>query len=309
MKVLITGGTGFVGACLARRLLRERHNVHVFVRKESNTWRLEDIRKNITEHFVDLRHAAIVDQTVEKIRPQVIYHLATYGGFADQKDVKSILESNFLGTVNLLRACEQAGFDYFVNTGSSSEYGIKSGPMDERDILEPIETYGVAKAASTLFCQLEGVTKKLPIVTLRLFSPYGPWDDPKRLIPYVIKSALRGEAPKLSLPESVRDYIFIDDVLNAYTTVVKQPFYGEIFNVGSGTQHALGTVVATITNICQNAPTPVWGAVKKQRAEPVRWVANVDKAWQKFNWKPLTTLQKGLEHTIAWMKSNLSLYP
>lgn len=91
MRVLIAGATGFVDSCLARRLLREEHTVHVFIHKESNTWRLEDIRKNITEHRVDLRDAALVDETVGKIRPQVVYHLATYGGFAGQKDVMSIL--------------------------------------------------------------------------------------------------------------------------------------------------------------------------------------------------------------------------
>ena len=309
MRVLITGATGFVGSCLARRLLREGHNVHVFIRKESNTWRLEDIRKNITEHRVDLRDAALVDETVGKIMPQVIYHLATYGGFAGQKDATSILESNFLGTVNLLRACEQTGFDYFVNTGSSSEYGIKSKPMEELDILEPLEAYGVSKSASTLFCQSEGTAKKLPIVTLRLFSPFGPWDDQKRLIPYLIKSILRGEAPKLSTPESVRDYIFIDDVLDAYTAVVEQTFYGEIFNIGSGTQHTIGAVVAATRGILQKGPEPVWGSVQKLRPEPAVWVANVDKARQKFKWKPSATLKGGLEQTIAWMKNNLSLYP
>jgi nucleoside-diphosphate-sugar epimerase len=309
MRVLITGASGFVGSCLARRLLREEHSVHVFIRKGSNTWRLEDIRKDITEHRVDLRDAALVEQTVGKIMPQIIYHLATYGGFAGQKDVMSILGSNFLGTVNLLRACEQTGFDYFVNTGSSSEYGIKSRPMVESDILEPIEAYGVSKSASTLFCQSEGAMKKLPIVTLRLFSPYGPWDDPKRLIPYLIKSILRGEAPTLSTPESVRDYIFIDDVLNAYTAVVDHPFYGEVFNIGSGTQHTVGAIVAAAKGILRNGPEPVWGSVEKQRPEPSSWVANVDKARKKFNWKPSTMLKEGLEQTITWMKSNLSLYP
>ena len=181
--------------------------------------------------------------------------------------------------------------------------------MEELDILEPLEAYGVSKSASTLFCQSEGTAKKLPIVTLRLFSPFGPWDDQKRLIPYLIKSILRGEAPKLSTPESVRDYIFIDDVLDAYTAVVEQTFYGEIFNIGSGTQHTIGAVVAATRGILQKGPEPVWGSVQKLRPEPAVWVANVDKARQKFSWKPAATLKGGLEQTIAWMKNNLSLYP
>ena len=169
MKVLVTGTTGFIGSNLSRRLLELGYEVHSFKRSSSDIWRLVDVRKNIIEHVVDLRDADTVGRNVEKIRPQVVYHCATYGGFADQKDTTAILESNFLGTVNLLKACERVGFDYFVNTGSSSEYGIKSHPMDEGN-LQHNGDYGVSKAAATLFCQSEGRGKQLPIATLRLFS-------------------------------------------------------------------------------------------------------------------------------------------
>jgi len=196
-----------------------------------------------------------------------------------------------------------------VNTGSSSEYGIKSGPTDENDFLEPRGDYGVSKAASTLYCRSEGLNKQLPIVTLRLFSPFGPWDDSKRLIPYVIKSLLRKETPQLSTPASVRDYIFIDDVLDAYTAVVKQPFFGEIFNIGSGKQHSIGEVVTTIKAILQDGTEPAWGTVEKRKPEPELWVAKIDKALKQFGWKPSRTHCVGLEQTIAWMKNNLTLYP
>jgi len=309
MKILVTGATGFMGSCLARRLVREGQDVHVFTRQSSNPWRIADIREELTEHSVELRDAGSVEQAVRSIGPRIIYHCAAHGTFYGQKDTTAILESNFLGTINLLRACEKTGFDYFVNTGSSSEYGIKSRPMKEDEVLEPTGDYGVSKAAASLYCQSEGKTKQLPIVTLRLFSPFGPWDDPKRLVPYVIASLLREEAPRLSTPASVRDYIFIDDVLEAYSAVVKQLFHGEIFNIGSGAQHSLGDVVSTIRNVLQNGPEPVWGAMEKQRPEPEHWVANIDKAGQRFNWKPSTPLKQGLEQTVAWMKTHLSLYP
>jgi len=309
MKVLVTGTTGFVGSCLSRRLLEMGYEVHSFKRTLSNPWRLVDIRRNIVEHVVDLRDADAVGRVVERIRPQVIYHCATYGGFADQKDTTAIFESNVLGTVNLLKACERVGFDYFVNTGSSSEYGIKFHPMDERDALEPNGDYGVSKAAATLFCKSEGISKQLPIVTLRLFSPYGPWDDPRRLIPYVIKSFLRNEVPQLTLPTSVRDFIFIEDILDAYIAVVKKPFLGEVFNIGSGTQSSLGEVVTIVKDLLHTSTEPAWGAVSKQRQEPCLWVAQNNKARNNIEWDPSTSLKSGLQRTEVWMQNNLNLYP
>jgi nucleoside-diphosphate-sugar epimerase len=219
------------------------------------------------------------------------------------------MEANFMGTVNLLQACEIVGFDYFVNTGSSSEYGSKQEPMKESDVPMPVGDYGVSKVAATLFCQSEAVVKSLPIVTLRLFSPYGNWDDPKRLIPYVIKSLLRGEAPQLSTPNSVRDYIYIDDVLDFYQLIVNKPALGgNIFNVGSGVQHSIGDVVAMITQIIGNGVEPIWGAAEQKRPESSLWVADIAKA-NRAGFGIQSDLEAGLCKTISWMKENLDLYP
>lgn len=308
MKVLVTGATGFVGACLVRHLVKTGSDVHIFSRKESNKWRIVDILNQLTDHEVDLRKSSSVEHAVMAIRPKIIYHLATYGGFADQRDADAIFESNFMGTVNLLRSCEKTGFDCFVNTGSSSEYGIKSKPMEESDVLEPLGDYGVSKAASTLYCKSEAIGKRLPIVTLRLFSPFGPWDDPKRLIPYVIKSFLRGDRPELSTPQSVRDFVFIDDIIAAYSAVVKKPFSGEAFNIGSGNQTAIGDVASALQDIVGIGLTPLWKTREPQRPEPSMWVANIRKAETKLGWQPSITLRDGLERTVAWMRNNLGFY-
>jgi nucleoside-diphosphate-sugar epimerase len=309
MKILVTGATGFVGACLVRRLVSVGYEVHIFTRKQSNTWRIADIETEITNHEVDLCDTDTVDRVVKDIRPSIIYHLATYGGFAFQQDTRNIMQSNLIGTINLLHACETVGFDYFVNTGSSSEYGLKNEPMKESDIPVPIGDYGVSKVATTLFCQSEAVRKSLPIVTARLFSPYGNWDDPMRLIPYVIKSLLRGESPKLSTPDSVRDYIFIDDVLDFYQLIVNKPALGgHIFNVGSGVQHSIGEVVAMITKIIANGIEPIWGATERKRPESSLWVADITKS-NRAGLTIQSDVEQGLRKTISWMKENLALYP
>lgn len=310
MKVLVTGATGFVGGALVRRLVGMEMEVHVFIRGESDLWRIRDIQSGLVRHLVDLRDEVAVGQTVAAIRPHVIYHLATYGGFADQRDSSAIFAANLMGTVYLLRACENVGFHCFVNTGSSSEYGIKTAPMGEGDLLEPIGDYGVTKSAATLFCRSEALQKELPVVTLRLFSPYGPWDDPKRFVPYVMKSLLRGEPPRLSTPDSVRDYIYIDDVVDLYLKVSTVPqLSGEIFNVGSGVQHSLGEVVSLIGEIIGNGIEPVWGAAARRRVEPHSWVADMGRTKRATGWEPSTQLRAGLRSTVAWLRDHLEHYP
>lgn len=307
MKILVTGATGFVGACLTRRLLGMGHEMHAFVRQTANKWRIADIAPHIVLHDVDLRDAHAVEQALHSIRPGNIFHLATYGGFSFQEDVDAIYAANFTGTVNLVHACQKVGFDRFIHTGSSSEYGMKTGHMKEMDLLEPLGDYAVSKAAATLFCRSEALQKGLPIVTLRIFSPYGPWDDPKRLIPYVIASLLGGNVPALSNPASVRDFIFIDDVIDAYLAVMDAAITaGEIYNVGSGVQTGLGEVVNRIVRAIDNGIKPRWGAEPPRRLEPAEWVADVGKIKTHFNWEAATSLDEGLQQTISWMSEHLA---
>lgn len=308
MKILVTGATGFVGACLARHMVAQGHDVHVFTREKSNRWRIQDITGQLCEHAVDLTDAESVQAAVSKIRPAGIFHLATYGGFAAQQDTVAIIKANIMGTVHLVRACEKVGFDYFINTGSSSEYGIRQDPMKESDVAAPLGDYGVSKLAATAFCQSEAVLKGLPIVTIRLFSPYGLWDDPKRFIPYVIKSFSNNVIPQLSTPTSVRDYIFIEDILQLYQRLAETPkLSGGIYNAGSGIQTFLGEVVAIIQDILGTEIVPSWNAVGKKRPESSVWVADTSKSRQ-LGWQPRITLREGLRRSIEWQQENADYY-
>jgi nucleoside-diphosphate-sugar epimerase len=145
---------------------------------------------------------------------------------------------------------------------------------------------------------------------LRLFTPYGPWDDPRRLIPYIIKSLLHLERPKLLTPSSVRDFIFIEDVLDAYIKVLEadKPRSG-IFNIGSGVQHTVSEVAEAISGIVDNGIEPEWGTRSEPRSEPESWVADVGKAAFELGWVPSTSLEEGLSETVAWFRQHLDLYP
>ncbi|WP_313892580.1 SDR family NAD(P)-dependent oxidoreductase [Psychrobacillus sp.] len=307
-KVLITGATGFIGGALAHRLVEQNVEVHVFIREHSDIWRLQKIQRSIFIHVVDLRDLSTLKEKVKEINPNVIYHCATHGGYHFQNNTTEIIESNFIGTVNLLTACLEIEFDYFVNTGSSSEYGIKNHMHREGDVLFPLGDYAVSKAAATLYCQSMRLQRELPIITLRLFSPYGPWDAPSRFIPYVIKSYIQHESPKISTPSSVRDYIYIDDVIDAYLRFLHLKYLDcDILNIGSGNQTKLAKIVEIVQGKTNNEIQPMWGE-NQVRKEPEMWQADISLANEVLKWSPKVTIEDGLQNTIDWMRNKITYY-
>jgi len=312
MRVLVTGATGFIGANLTRALVSEGHEVYILVRETSDLWRVSDVVDKVNKRYCDLTDRENTEKMILEIKPQIIFHFAIYGGYPFQKDSMKIINTNFIGTVNLLDACVEVGFECFVNTGSSSEYGVKDKAMSESDILEPIDDYGVAKAASTLYCQSVAKRYSLPIFTLRLFSPYGYYEAPTRLIPYLITSCLRNKEISLSKPDAVRDFIFIEDVIDAYFRLVEKRrnlLPGDIFNIGNGKQHNVKEVFEIISELTGYIKIPHWGKAEERESDVARvWQADITRAKEALKWSPTFTLRDGLEKTIQWFKNNLHLY-
>lgn len=308
-NILITGAAGFVGSNLLRRLVHTGADLHIITRESSNLWRIRDIITNVKKYNTDLTNYDEVKTVLHDITPDIIYHLATYGGSPRQDKFRQIIESNFFGTVNLINACKETGFDLFVNTGSSSEYGIKLSSMIENDVPEPRNNYGISKIASTMYCQSVAFTEKLPVVTLRLFSPYGDYEDPVRLIPSVILSCLRGKNPEISSRDFVRDYIYIDDVIDVYERISdSDTIPGHIFNVGSGKQHSVGEIVDTIISITGNHVTPELGLPQRWLNEPKFWQADISKITKILNWTPKYDLTSGLTKSVKWFEDHQHLY-
>jgi nucleoside-diphosphate-sugar epimerase len=308
LKALVTGATGFVGSNLLRALVSNNHEIHVTIRKDSNIWRISDIIDQVEVDYCDLTDRVRVNRMVQKTKPQIIFHLATYGAIPSQKEKLRIVNANFIGTINLMDACAEEGFECFINTGSSSEYGIKLGPMKETDVLEPINDYGVSKAAATLYCQSIAKNHDLNMLTLRLFSPYGYFEDPDRLVPCLIRSCLDDEPVILHNPKAVRDFIFIDDVVGAYLIAINntdKAASGEIFNVGSGKQHS----VRDVFNIVKKATCYQREAVVGKSKSAVHpsdkvevWEADVTKIKRAFAWEAKTALSEGIKKTVAWFE-------
>ena len=242
---------------------------------------------------------------VNKINPAFIIHLATYSNYRNQSDVEQMIEINIKGTLNLLIASKNINYKMFINTGSSSEYGIKDKPMKEKDVLAPISFYATTKASSTFLCQAFAKEYKKTIVTLRPFSVYGPYEEENRFIPTVIKAIIENKPIKLTSEDQRRDFIYIEDVVDIYT---KTLFYGkklsgQILNVATGIEHTNDEVVQNLFKVMGKKVKIEKGAFPKRLWDTPHWVADISKAKKYLNWKPKFSLEDGLKKTYLWFKN------
>jgi nucleoside-diphosphate-sugar epimerase len=310
--VLVTGATGFIGACLVHYLTRRKSEIHVITRETSNKWRIRDLLPNpLVEHVADLRDKNGIARIANETKPDIIYHLATYGAYHFQSNLEDIVSTNISGTANLLNACSKVGFERFIAVGSSSEYGTKDRPMKESDLLEPVDFYGVAKAAASLFCQCFAKLYDMPVSIIRPFSVYGYYEAPTRLVPSVINACIRGKNPRLLSPSSVRDFIFVEDLITAFLMLAsnKTERGGETYNVGYGKQYSVSDLVSKVIKITGAPVQPMWGAAPtRARREPKHWVSDTSKIRKSLGWKPKYDLDHGLRKTITWFRKNKELY-
>lgn len=309
-RALITGAAGFIGAGLTRRLLAEGHHVDVLLRPGSSTWRLEDIREAVTVHDADLRDPEAVESAVGAAAPDWIFHLATHGAYSWQTDARGIFESNILGTLNLAQACVHRGFEAFVHAGSSSEYGLRDHAPTEDEAPEPNSEYAVAKVTATLLCRHLALQHGLHMATLRLYSVYGPWEDPRRLLPTLVVHGLRGELPPLVDPHTARDFVHVEDVTDAFLVVAQTnvPGSNAIYNVGSGEQITLAEVVEIARRVLKIDSAPRWGSHPARSWDTAVWVADPSKILGELGWRTRRALDDGLIELAEWLRAKPALW-
>ncbi|QGQ98462.1 SDR family oxidoreductase [Paenibacillus psychroresistens] len=280
-KILVTGATGFVGANLVRALLAKPDlEIYILARRTSDLWRIADVKQQLKQLiYCNLEDRAEVFEIIDKAKPNVVYHVATYGGFPSQSNHSQMLQSNIQATMNLLDASISSGVATFINTGTSSEYGLKNHPIKETDLCEPVNFYGITKLAATNYCTMLGKTSETKVCTLRLFSPYGELEDPSRLYPSIVNSLLSNERPKLSRPQSVRDFIAIEKVAQVYLDIIDTDFSsGDIINVASGEQQTIEQFYNSIAlKLDKTHLQPIWGEAPPRANEPQMWQADVSK--------------------------------
>lgn len=309
MRAFVTGISGFVGAGLARRLLKEGYEVHGLVRTSANLWRLEDIQKSLVLHRGDLLDKVSIVSAISSAKPDMVFHLGVYGAYSMQKDKEKILETSMLSTLWLLEAAKEVGVGMFVNTGSSSEYGTKDHPMREDERIDPNSYYAVGKAAQTLLCQHFANEEKLPIVTLRLFSVYGPYEEPGRLVPTVVLNAMRNKDISLADPRIARDFIYLDDVTDAYIAAAKSPaLSGQVFNIGTGIQTTLGEFAQAVIIAAKSSSKIVTDVYEKRSFDTLTWVADIEKTKKLLGFSSRHDLTVGLKKSIVWFQEHADHY-
>lgn len=304
-RVLITGGTGFIGANLARHALALGYETHLLVRRQHRPWRIQEIMHRLHLHTLDITDYGSVQRCLRDVKPAWVLHLAAYGAYPGQQDLPSAISTNVQATAAMLMASRSVGVEAFVHAGSSSEYGFKDRPSRESDRLDPNSYYAATKAAATLLCCEMRQQEHLPVVTLRLFSVFGPFEEPTRLIPTLITHAVDGTLPQLADAKTARDFIYVDDVCAAFVLAAENAAQGSpVYNVGSGRALTLRDVVKTAREVLDVSAEPVWGSMPSRTWDTDRWCGDVTLIATELGWKPTTPFDVGLRHTSKWILSS-----
>jgi len=305
-RTIVTGATGFVGANLVRRLLHDSHEVHVLVRRSRSEWRIAEIAREIQVHETDLTDREQVRRTVNAVRPDWLLHLAAYGAYTQQADADQIVHTNINGSMALMDACAEAGVEAFVQTGSSSEYGWKDHAPHEDERVEPNSVYAISKAASTHYCQMLARMRDLNAITLRLYSIYGPYEEPTRLVPTILIYGNRGGLPPLVSPKTARDYVYVEDAVDAIMHVAGAAGIprGSVYNLCTGIQTELATLVAHARELLKIPAVPVWGTMPPRPWDTDVWVGDPSTMENETGWRATTSLREGLERTLQWLRGS-----
>lgn len=297
--IAVFGAGGFVGSHLLNTLVKHRDDVIGFSQNPANAWRLKKL--NISNKFIaqcDLLDAKNLSHTIKKYKPQSIFNLAAYGAYSWQTDVQKIYETNFASTILLIEELKKQGFSMYVHAGSQSEYGHNAAGPKEEDILIPNSHYAVSKAAVYNSLVYYGKTEKLPVVHLRLYSVYGPLEEPGRLIPTLIEHAKRGALPSFVSPDISRDFIYVDDVVEAFITVAakaKSKHFGEPYNVATGIRTTMKDLALLSTKMFSISAKPQFSTMKERSWDVADWYGNPKKIQKDFEWIAKTSLEKGLK--------------
>lgn len=308
--IVVFGAGGFIGANLVRAILEQRTDVFAVTSKPFIPWRLDDIpAKHILHCNITKKNQ--VEKIFDEHKFKTIFDLAAYGAYSKQNDVDLIYETNFIGLLNLLEVSSQYSINSFVHAGSSSEYGLNAEAPKEDAPLLPNSHYAVTKASAAHLIKYYGILQEVPVMNLRYYSVFGPYEEPDRLIPVLIERGRKKEFPPLVQPDISRDFVFVDDAV--YATLLSankiQNIKGQSINIASGKKTTIREIASTAKEIFSIPAEPQWGNMPDRKWDLKNWFGDAALAEALLGWKNETSLKNGLLQTSEWQKNySMPLY-
>jgi NAD dependent epimerase/dehydratase len=317
-KVLVTGAGGFIGSHLVESLLEKEANVRAMVKYNGRGgWgmlkdfpiesqnKIEVVAGNICDPF-------FVNSAVKGC--DYVFHLAALIGIPYSYVAPAdYVQTNVIGTLNVLEACRSHGVARMIHTSTSETYGTALYvPIDEKHPLQGQSPYSASKIGADKMAESYYNSFELPVVIVRPFNTFGPRQSARAFIPTVITQALTRDKIVMGSLEPVRDMTFVKDTAEGFITVgLCEKVNGRTVNLGVGHGDTIGTMVKTILKILGKEKMPIQqdaSRVRPANSEVMRLISDNKIAREVCGWKPKYNLEAGLAQTIEWIKLNLDKY-
>lgn len=316
-EVLVTGAGGFIGSHLTEQLVVKGARVRAFVRYNSRGDRgllgllRPDIVSRLTVIAGDLRDVEAVREAARGV--DTVFHLGALIAIPySYLHPREVIETNVMGTVNVLMAAREYELRRVVHTSTSEVYGTAQYvPIDETHPLQGQSPYSASKIGADKVVESFHRSFDLPVATLRPFNTYGPRQSARAVIPTIIAQALSSDEIRLGALEPMRDFTFVEDTVEGFLRMgMVDAAIGQEVNIGGGDCISIGDLANKIMQLVRRELPLV---VEKQRLRPERsevmhLQASNDKAHELIGWKPKITLDEGLTQTIDWVHKNLDRY-
>lgn len=311
MKLLVTGGAGFIGSCFVRHILNKYSDYKVInldkLTYAGNINNLDDVKNNPNYYFVN---GDICDK---KLTSDLISQTDAVVNFAAESHVdRSItgpeifIQTNVQGTLNLLQMSKEFDIKRYLQVSTDEVYGTlgKTGYFTEETSLAPNSPYSASKASADLLVRAYYETYKLPVLITRCSNNYGPYQYPEKLIPFFISKLLKGEkVPVYGDGLNVRDWLYVYDHCEAIDTVLHKGKVGEVYNIGGHNEKTNLEITKLILN-AMNKDESYIQYVEDRLGHDKRYAIDNTKIQTQLGWTPSLTFEEGIKHTIDWYLNN-----
>ena len=296
-KILILGGTGFIGYHLAKEALMRGFEVTSFSKNKPIQKRyLKKVKYIITD--ISNRN------TLKKKIKNDFQYVVNLAGYVDHSNRTLTYKSHYLGCKNISDLFLNKKIKKFIQIGSSMEYGSAKSPQKEKFKCKPKSVYGKAKFLSTKYLLNLYKKKNFPITIVRLYQVYGPHQDLNRFLPAIINSCKNNKDFPCSHGKQFRDFLYINDLIDVIFLILKNSrANGEIFNIASGIPLRIKNIIQKILSYYKSGNAQ-FGRVKLRKEEQMITYPSIYKARRFFKWKPKISFEIGLKKTISYYNSN-----